>query len=156
MGQAIEESGGHLDKFIGDGVMAIFGIDKSLEVGSREAIKAAKAMSMRLEQLNETLTDDVGEPLIIGIGIHCGKAIVGNMGYNRAVSLTAIGDVVNTASRLESLTKEFKVQLIVSKKVADLSGIGLSEFPSHETTIRGRIDPLEIRAVVDASALGIN
>lgn len=156
MGQAIEESGGHLDKFIGDGVMAIFGIDKSLEIGSREAIKAAKAMSTRLEQLNETLINDISEPLRIGIGIHCGKAIVGNMGYNRAVSLTAIGDVVNTASRLESLTKEFKVQLIVSQKAAALSGVEFSKFPPHEATIRGRLDPFEIHAVENASVLGIN
>ena len=155
MGKAIEESGGHLDKFIGDGVMAIFGIDKSLEEGSRDAIIAAKAMSERLEELNKTLTDDIAEPLRIGIGIHCGRAIVGNMGYNRAVSLTAIGDVVNTASRLEGLTKEFQVQLIVSKKAADLSGLNATGFPSHETSIRGRLDPLQIHTIKNASVLAI-
>ena len=155
MGKAIEETGGHLDKFIGDGVMAIFGIDKSLENGTQEAIAAAKAMSVRLAQLNETLTQDIDEPLKIGIGIHCGKAIVGNMGYNRAVSLTAIGDVVNTASRLESLTKDFNSQLVVSRKTADNSGIDFSAFPSRKANIRGRVDTLEVHAIEDASLLAL-
>ena len=155
MGKAIEESGGHLDKFIGDGVMAIFGIDKPLEKGSGEAIAAAKAMSIRLAQLNETLIQDIDEPLKIGIGIHCGKAIVGNMGYNRAVSLTAIGDVVNTASRLESLTKEFEAQLVVSQKTVEFSGIDFSAFPSEKANIRGRIDTLEVHMIEDASLLSL-
>lgn len=156
MGKAIEDSGGHLDKFIGDGVMALFGIDKPLDVGASEAIAAAKAMSIRLQQLNEILTQDIEEPLKIGIGIHCGKAIVGNMGYNRAVSMTAIGDVVNTASRLENLTKEFEAQLVVSQKTVERSGMDFSNFPSHEASIRGRLDALEIYAVEDASTLSLN
>lgn len=153
MGKAIEESGGHLDKFIGDGVMAIFGIDKPMETGAQEAVLAAKAMSTRLEKLNETLIDDIDEPLKIGIGIHCGKAIVGNMGYNRAVSLTAIGDVVNTASRLESLTKDLDAQLVVSKKTAEFCDFNFSQFTPQKVNIRGRVDALEVHAIQDASLL---
>ena len=153
MGQAIEGAGGHLDKFIGDGVMALFGIDKPLEQGCREALAAAKAMSEKLEELNKVLKEDMKEPLRIGIGIHSGTAIVGNMGYNRATGLTAIGDVVNTASRLESLSKEFTAQLVVSEKTAELSGFDLSEFPRHETEIRGRSQMLGIRVLNDAREL---
>ena len=156
MGKAIEESGGHLDKFIGDGVMAIFGIDKPLDIGAREAIAAAKAMSLQLEQLNETLAQDIAEPLSIGIGIHCGRAIVGEMGYNKAVSLTAIGDVVNTASRLESMTKEFSAQLVVSKRVSKVSGIDFSEFPSHKVQIRGRVHDLEVHVIKNASVISLS
>ncbi len=155
MGKAIEESGGHLDKFIGDGVMAIFGIDTSLGVGAKQAVLAAKAMSERLETLNETLSQDINQTLKIGIGIHCGKAIVGNMGYNKAVSLTAIGDVVNTASRLESLTKEFGCQLIVSKKTTAFGKLDFSKIPLHEASIRGRVGPIQVYAVDDASALTV-
>lgn len=153
MGKAIEEAGGHLDKFIGDGVMAIFGIDKPLQTGAKEAIIAAKLMSVRLAQLNETLVQDIEEPLRIGIGIHSGKAIVGNMGYNKAVGLTAIGDVVNTASRLESLTKEHKVQMIVSSETVQISQIDFFNQSAKNVSIRGRVDPIEVYAVSDASQL---
>lgn len=153
MGKAIEESGGHLDKFIGDGVMAIFGIDKPLKVGAKEAIMAAKRMSERLEQLNATLLQDIKEPLKIGIGIHSGKAIVGNMGYNKATSLTAIGDVVNTASRLESLNKDLQTQMIVSSKTVQISELDFSQYTAKKVSIRGRADELAVYVTQDASKL---
>ncbi len=103
MGRAVEEAGGHLDKFIGDGVMALFGIGSDPATGCREALHAARLMSEHLVELNAALENDLGEPLRIGIGLHFGPTIVGEMGYSKAVSLTAVGDAVNTASRLESL-----------------------------------------------------
>jgi adenylate cyclase len=155
MGKAIEEAGGHLDKFIGDGVMAIFGIDKPLKTGAQEAIMAAKRMSERLEQLNAALLHDIKEPLKIGIGIHSGKAIVGNMGYNKAISLTAIGDVVNTASRLESLNKDLNTQMIVSSKTVQISELDFSDYTAKKVSIRGRADELDVYATVDASKLEV-
>jgi len=154
MGQAIEKSGGHLDKFIGDGVMALFGIDKSVEDGREEAISAAYAMAVALEELNKSLANDLPEPLKIGIGIHAGTAIVGNMGYNETASLTAIGDVVNTASRLEGMTKELDVQLIISREVARNSNVNFEAFPSHQVKVRGREEVLSVYAVKSALALG--
>src|SRR5690606_12379662 len=96
MGRAIESSGGRLDKFIGDGVMALFGVERGLEAGCRDAVAAARAMAEALRQLNQHLRHDLREPLRMGIGIHAGPAIVGEMGYRAATSLTAIGDAVNT------------------------------------------------------------
>ena len=154
MGTAIEEAGGHLDKFIGDGVMAIFGIDKDVSEGSQDAVKAAINMATRLEALNKSLENDLEEPLRIGIGIHSGTAIVGTMGYNRAENLTAIGDVVNAASRLEGLTKEFGAQLIVSEKAASQSGSVFDQFPKHEVEIRGRVEPLSVFVMQSALDLG--
>jgi len=80
-------------------------------------------------------------------GIHMGPAIVGEMGYGRAVSLTAIGDAVNTASRLESLTKDFAAELVVSDSVARAADMDLSAFPAHEAVVRGREGTLAVRAV---------
>ena len=101
MGMAVDAAGGHLDKFIGDGVMALFGIGGSREDACRRALGAARQMSINLQELNRSLAPELKEPLRIGIGIHAGPAIVGEMGYARATTLTAIGDTVNTASRLE-------------------------------------------------------
>ncbi|MEX2642952.1 MAG: adenylate/guanylate cyclase domain-containing protein, partial [Acetobacterales bacterium] len=106
MGQAIEGAGGVLDKFIGDGIMALFGVESGPRQGALEAIDAARAMSQRLVELNEALAGDLPTPhealagdlptpLRVGIGLHLGPAIVGEMGWGRAISLTAIGDTVH-------------------------------------------------------------
>ena len=145
MGTAVVSAGGHLDKFIGDGVMALFGIDSGRQQGCREALSAARAMSEGLEELNRSLENDLDEPLRIGIGIHAGPAIVGEMGYGQATNLTAIGDTVNTASRLETMTKEFGVELVVSEIVGDYAEIDLTVLRSEEVSIRGREQPLKVR-----------
>ena len=75
------------------------------------------------------------------------------MGYARAAQITAIGDTVNTASRLESLTKEFAVELVVSQELLDRAGIDLGEAPRHEVEIRGRQGRLSVRAIARASDL---
>lgn len=153
MGDAVAGAGGYLDKFIGDGVMALFGLTSGPEHGCREALAAALEMSRALDRLNETLANDLREPLRIGIGIHVGHVIVGEMGHGRAKSLTAIGDAVNTASRLESLTKELGAQLIVSADTSERAGVDLSKFPRHEIEVRGRTTPMTISAIGDAHEL---
>ena len=110
-------------------------------------------MALALDDLNEALSGDLDQPLRIGIGLHAGPAIVGEMGYDRAASLTAIGDTVNTASRLESLTKDFKVELVVSQELLDRAGVDLSAAPQHEVDIRGRQGRLAVRAVLQARDL---
>ena len=152
-GQAVQAAGGRLDKFIGDGVMAIFGLDREPDVACRQALDAARRMALALDDLTEAMSGDLDQPLRIGIGLHSGPAIVGEMGYDRAASLTAIGDTVNTASRLESLTKDFKVELVVSQELVDRAGIDLSAAPLHEVDIRGRQGTLAVRAVLHARDL---
>jgi adenylate cyclase len=152
-GQAIEAAGGRLDKFIGDGVMAIFGLDSDPALACKQALEAARRMSLALDDLNEALSGDLDLPLRIGIGLHAGPTIVGEMGYERATQLTAIGDVVNTASRLESMTKEFAVELVVSQELLERSGITLADAPHHYVEIRGRRERLDVRPVKRASEL---
>ena len=149
-GQAVQSAGGRLDKFIGDGVMAIFGLDREPEIACRQALDGARRMSLALEELNEALAGDLDQPLRIGIGLHAGPAIVGEMGFERVSSLTAIGDTVNTASRLEALTKDFKAELVVSQELLDRAGTDLPDAPSHEVDIRGRQGKLAVRAVLRA------
>jgi adenylate cyclase len=153
MGQAIERAGGHPNQFVGDGIMALFGLESGPVQGCREALAGAVEMARALGQLSRTLRHDLQNPLRIGIGIHAGQVIVGEMGYGRARYLTAIGDVVNTASRLEALNKDYASQLVVSGEVASRAGLDLSSFPSYEIEIRGRVRPLSIRVIPDARQL---
>ena len=150
MGQAVEQAGGQLDKFIGDGVMALFGLENSSADGCRQALLAARGMAEALDQLNQALSHDMEEPLRIGIGIHAGTVIVGEMGYARVTSITAIGDAVNTASRLEQLTKEFGAQLVVSRRVAKRAGVDLGRFPRREIEVRGRVQSMSIYVIKSA------
>ena len=153
MGQAVEAAGGHLDKFIGDGVMALFGVDTDLEQGCRQALAAAAGMAQALEHLNEQLHHDLDEPLRMGIGVHAGAAIVGEMGYGPATSVTAVGDIVNTASRLETMTKKFSVQAVISAFVAERAGADLSAFEVRQVTVRGRAETMAVHLVPDAREL---
>jgi adenylate cyclase len=153
MGEAVEEAGGRVDKFIGDGVMALFGIGTTPREGCRQALIAARRMSERLADVNAALHHELPAPLKIGIGIHAGHAIVGEMGYGRAISLTAVGDAVNTASRLEAMTKEFDCQLVLSQTVADLAAVDLAAFPQRQVEVRGRREPIPIRIIADAAGL---
>ncbi|MBE7635805.1 2Fe-2S iron-sulfur cluster binding domain-containing protein [Sneathiella sp. P13V-1] len=152
MGEAIENSGGHLDKFIGDGVMALFGLEDEPKVAAENALKAAKAMSDALDRLNDSLKSDLEEPLRLGIGIHIGQVIIGEMGYGKATSITAIGDSVNTASRLEGLTKEYGAQLIFSDRLARAAEFEGSS-RTEEVSIRGRAEPLKVHIMTSAQAL---
>ena len=118
-----------------------------------DALDAARRMGLALDDLNEALSGDLDQPLRIGIGLHSGPTIVGQMGYERATQLTAIGDTVNTASRLETLTKEFGVELVVSQELLDRAGIDLAAYERHDVEIRGRQERLAVRAVKRATDL---
>ena len=153
MGDAIQGAGGQIDKFIGDGVMALFGADTEPDEACRRALAAAKAMGAALDELNRSLAHDLPEPFRMGIGIHFGAVIVGEMGYGKAISFTAIGDVVNTAARLEAACKEYKCQLIVSEALAERAGVDLSRFPHQEIEVRGREAGVGIRTINLATEL---
>ncbi len=126
VGESIASAGGMVDKFIGDGVMALFGIEAGPAEGCRQALAAAQRMVDQVQMLSQALAEELAEPLRIGVGIHCGPAVVGRMGYGATIHLTAIGDTVNVASRLQDLTKEFSCHLVISEEVAQQAGLNLS------------------------------
>jgi len=153
MGQAVESAGGTLDKFIGDGVMALFGVNEGGQKGSRQALDAVRAMNENLIRLNESLAADLPVPMRIAVGIHVGPVIVGELGYGKAKSFTAIGDAVNTASRLEGLAKTYNVQLVVSEEVATAAAIDLDAFPLEEAAVKGKADLVSVRLIASAGDL---
>jgi len=153
VGGAIQRSGGVANQYTGDGVMALFGLDVGPEEGCRQALTAAAEMVRSVATLSESLAADLPEPLRIGIGIHTGPAVVGRMGYGAAVYLTAVGDTVHVASRLEALTKDYDCELVVSEMVARRAGVSTEGLPRHELTLRNRAEPLSMLVVRSAVAL---
>ena len=140
---AVEENKGRIDKFIGDGVMAIFDKDTTISKNCKNALKGAAMITTYLNELNDELSTDDIEPLRLGIGIHSGNAIIGKMGYGEASTDTAIGDTVNVASRLEQLTKDYSCQLMFSSAVAENAALDKTKLNSVKTKIRGKKDYLE-------------
>jgi adenylate cyclase len=153
MGEAVIAAGGRVDKFIGDGVMALFGVGGRPDIAAAEAIDAARRMARNLAEINETFAAELKSPLRIGIGIHFGPAIVGDMGFGTAHSLTAVGDTVNTASRLETATKELGCQLVVSEVVAQAAKLDAGIGEMHDIELRGRSTKLHVRAFKNAAEL---
>ncbi|MEP1208615.1 MAG: adenylate/guanylate cyclase domain-containing protein [Rhizobiaceae bacterium] len=153
MGKAVERNNGRIDKFLGDGFMALFGVDASANDSANEALKAAGEMIEALEKLNHELIGDLNEPLRMGIGIHTGSVILGNMGYGDARGLTALGDTVNTASRLESATKEQKCVLCVSSQTMAKAQLSAPAETKKRIVVRGKKDKLEIHALNNIDSL---
>ncbi len=144
VGQAIETAGGVANQFTGDGVMALFGLQGGLKAGARAALQAAAGMHKAIEELSADLHEELAEPLRLGIGIHCGSTVVGHMGRGVATYLTAVGDVVNTASRLQDMTKKFQCQLIVSAPVAEHAALDAAGLQREQITVRNREQPITI------------
>lgn len=146
VGNAVEREGGRVDKFIGDGAMALFGVESEPTQACRQALSAAAAIARGVEDLNGNLQRELGHPLRLAMGLHAGVAIVGEMGYGPATSLTAVGDVVNVASRLEGLAKELDAELVVSDGTVRRAGVVLGSGEARDLPVRGRT--AAVRAVV--------
>ncbi|XDD51349.1 peroxidase family protein [Leptospira sp. WS92.C1] len=116
MGDIVLKHGGTIDKYIGDGLMALFGVNGgSPEEVCLSALRAAKEMELELYSLNEYLKSHFHTSFKIGVGVHYGSCILGQLGHPANMSYTAIGDSVNTASRIESKTKKAGVSVLISE-----------------------------------------
>jgi adenylate cyclase len=153
VGSAIADAGGLVNQFTGDGVMALFGVEKGGDVGCRQALLAAGAMVERVLELSDVFGEELSAPLRLGIGIHVGTTVVGGMGYGRAFYLTAVGDTVHVAARLEALTKEYGCELVISEDVAVRARADVAGYPHHELTLRNRQTPLTVLVVPSARVL---
>ena len=156
VGKAVEQSGGQLDKFIGDGAMALFGLASTKAEACRQALAASAAIIADLAELSEELASDIPAPLRVAIGIHAGPAIVGAMGYGATMGVTAIGDTVNIASRMESAAKEFDAAIVISDDAAMLSGIDMAQYETREIAIRGSTRPHTVRVVPQGAAFAVD
>ena len=153
MSDALNDSHGHYAQFEGDGLLALYGLERGLEQGCQDAISGAKKMQQRIDQLNRKLINELKQPLRIGIGIHCGQAIVGTMGPPTAPNYSAIGDCVNAAARLQEKTRELECVLAIAEEVVQNAGADFSQFPSQQMELRGKQKSVLIYAVKDPDGI---
>ncbi|HEY7844208.1 MAG TPA: adenylate/guanylate cyclase domain-containing protein [Bradyrhizobium sp.] len=148
--QAVIECGGRPNQFVGDGMLALFGLAASAQTACRQAIRAAALISVNIDDLNQFLSHDLREPIRFGIGIHGGEVIVGDIGYRDHMVFTALGDPVNVAARLQDMTKTLACEAIISEEVRATAGLGEHDLPQQEVEIRGRAEPMIVRVVAEA------
>jgi len=153
VGAAIAGAGGIANQFTGDGVMALFGVDDGPTAGCRQALAAARAMAEGVAALSRELAPELATPMRIGIGIHAGPAVVGWMGWGESFYLTAVGDTVHVAARLEQATKDYDCELVISEDVAARAGVDTASLPRHEIALRNRARPVVVRVVKRAADL---
>jgi adenylate cyclase len=151
--QAVIESGGRPNQFVGDGMLALFGLAASRRDACRQALKAAALISANVDELNQFLSHDLREPIRFGIGIHGGEVIVGDIGYRDHMVFTALGDAVNVAARLQDMTKALACEVVVSDEVRATAGLAADALPQQEVAIRGRNEPMIVRSAVEAKTL---
>jgi adenylate cyclase len=140
--ESVNAHQGIVNKFLGDGFMAIFGAPLRDDDHCRHAIEAGLAILARVEELEAAGKIPATR---IGIGLHAGRAVVGNVGSAMRKEYTVIGDVVNLASRVEALNKQFGSQLLVTEQVRAASGMPDAAFLAKPAlTVRGRDEPVQI------------
>ena len=146
------DNGGTVDKFIGDAVMVIFGAPKSFGNDAVRAVKTGVDLLRLASSLESKWLQVIGKPLRIGVGINTGDAVVGSIGSEIRSDYTAIGDTVNTASRLEGLTKELKVPLLFSEFTAAEVQDSLAIRSLGRVQVIGRATPLAVYTTEDVAA----
>jgi adenylate cyclase len=145
MAQCVFDQGGILDKFLGDGLMAIFGVLPDASHGAAAAARTAQAIAVAIGEINTDRQARGDQSVGFGVGIHTGDVVLGAVGLPRRSDYTAIGDTVNTASRLESLCKEYHVESVLSTDVVAL--LDPAAFPLRRlgsAAIRGKEHDLEV------------
>ncbi len=149
MSTLIDQHNGVVDKYIGDAIMAIFGAPLQRNDHARAAVLSALAMQRAVRDLHGEFAARGWPQLRIGVGIHSGDAVVGNMGSANRLNYTAIGDTVNLASRLEGLSKYYGWSVLVSDSTRDAAA-DLDWLELDRVRVKGRSTPVGIYAALDA------
>lgn len=146
----IRKHGGTLHKFIGDGVMAVFGDPVPQPDSAERAVRAAWELQQEMAALRENMSESDWE-MHVRIGIHTGELVAGDIGSEDMLEYTVIGDTVSTASRLEGINKEFGTQILISASTRERLGDGFEVEPLGEVNVRGRAEPIEVYTIKGVS-----
>ena len=150
--EPILEQGGTVDKYIGDAVMAVFGSPVRHPDHPRRALRAAIGMAREAEGfrqwMRERFADRSLPEFAIGVGLHTGEAVIGDIGTPKRREFTAIGDTVNAASRLEGATKELGFVVVASEASIQAAGAGVRTGKEETITVKGRAEPIRVFEVL--------
>jgi class 3 adenylate cyclase len=148
---AVEAEGGVVKQFTGDGVMALFGAPQPRADHAPRAARAALGIVKRLEGLNVTLKEKGFPALTIGIGIHTGEVVAGLIGPDERVEYGVVGEAVNLAARVESLTKDIPTTILVSSEIAARLGEGFTFGRTESLPVKGKTDPVQVVEILPPS-----
>ena len=150
MVEVIESRSGMVNKFLGDGLMAVFGAIESRQNHSQLAVQAAVQMQIRMKRVNEELNQHINEPLQIGIGINSGPAVLGSIGAPQRRDYTVIGDTVNVAARVESLTKQMADSILITEGTSQAltnADLDFDVVKIESQSIKGKSEKLTLFAI---------
>jgi adenylate cyclase len=145
---AIHDHQGRIDKFIGDGILAVFGFPVEDPDHVKNAVRATLAMRAGLAELNFALQREGKQALAMGAGLHTGAVVAGSIGSKDRLEYTVIGDTVNTASRIEGLTKKLDTDIVVSGKVQALTSDEFRYEHRGSEEVKGKTMALDVFALV--------
>lgn len=148
----ITRTGGSVDKYLGDGLLAVFEAHDA-QHSAQAALDAASTIGQALESFNQTLLSEGDAPVQIGMGLHLGELVIGEIGAAGNAPRTIIGDTVNTASRLEGASKEQEVELMVSAAVLQAAGYKTAPLELPSFRLRGVATPLSAMPIRHAAAI---
>jgi len=153
MSGIITDEGGLIDKYIGDAIMAVWGTPVPTDTDAKNAVRACLKMRIALDKLNKIRLARKQDPLFMGMGLHAGPLISGVVGSNERMEFTVVGNTVNTASRIEGMTKYFGVDLLISEPVKRLIGDDFKVEYAGETALRGQEEVTKLYSVLGYKAL---
>jgi adenylate cyclase len=151
--QAVVDAGGQPNQFVGDGLLALFGLHVDPATACRQAMRAAAMVASNVEYMNHEFASELQEPIQFGMGIHGGEVIIGDIGFRDHTVFTALGDAVNVAARLQDMTKTLNCTVIVSEEVCRNAGIAPDRLIRTEVSIRGRDQPMTVCTAADPTLL---
>lgn len=144
MTASVEQEGGLVNKFIGDGVLAVFGVPDNIGNHADRSLRSIDALRSNMERTSPRLEAIGVPPLRFRAGIHTGQVVAGIVGTRERQEYTVIGDAVNVASRLEQLGKVFNTSVVLSRATKDMAAQDREYRALGETTIRGKREKLEL------------
>lgn len=153
--RAVVDAGGAPNQILGDGLLALFGLEGSIADGCRQAIAACASIANNVSRLNIALSHDLANPLRFGIGVHVGPVIVGDIGYQQHAQFTVIGDAAHVAARLQENTKRWGCEALISQEVCLTAGGLLQDLPEYEVVARGRESLISARGAREAKYLAV-
>ena len=148
---AVIKAGGRPNQILGDGLLALFGLDGGTDEACRKAVEASGLIAENVGRLNALLVHELPAPIRFGVGIHTGAVIVGDIGYGDYAAFTVIGDPVNVASRLQDFTKALGCEVLMSEEVYARAGFMPDDLPRHEVAAPGRTAGLRARSAARAA-----